>query len=141
MSNVNIETLLYEEIDAEFEKLSKLEPGTEQHKAAADTLAKLMDRAIEIDRVESECSDKLAAREADLELRQKQFERELELKEQQLADEKKDRWWKNIIGAAGVVLPLVVTIWGTKTSLKFEEEGTVTTPIGRGFISKLLPKK
>lgn len=130
MSNVNIETLLYEEIDAEFEKLSHLEPGTEQHKAAADTLAKLMDRAIEIDRVESESNDRAVARES-----------ELQLKEQQLTDEKKDRWVKNIIGAAGVILPLIVTIWGTKTSLKFEEEGTVTTPIGRGFINKLLPKK
>lgn len=130
MSNVNIETLLYEEIDAEFEKLSKLEPGTEQHKAAADTLAKLMDRAIEMDRVESESYDRAEARES-----------ELKLKEQQLSDEKKDRWVKNIIGAAGVILPLIVTIWGTKTSLKFEEEGTVTTPIGRGFIQKLLPKK
>lgn len=130
MSNVNIETLLYEEIDAEFDKLSKLEPGTEQHKAAAETLAKLMDRAIEMDRVESESEDRAAARES-----------EMQLKERQLADEKKDRWWKNIIGVAGVVLPLVVTIWGTNKSLKFEEEGTVTTPIGRGFISKLLPKK
>lgn len=130
MSNVNIETLLYEEIDTEFEKLSQLEPGTEQHKAAADTLAKLMDRAIEMDRVESESEDRAEARES-----------ELKLKEKQLSDEKKDRWVKNIIGAAGVILPLIVTIWGTKTSLKFEEEGTVTTPIGRGFINKLLPKK
>ena len=130
MSNVNIETLLYEEIDTEFEKLSQLEPGTEQHKVAADTLAKLMDRAIEMDRIESESEDRAETRES-----------ELRLKEQQLADEKKDRWWKNIIGAATVVLPLVVTIWGTNKSLKFEEEGTVTTPIGRGFIQKLLPKK
>lgn len=130
MSNVNIETLLYEEIDTEFEKLSQLEPGTEQHKAAADTLAKLMDRAIEMNRVESESEDRAETRES-----------EMKLKEQQLSDEKKDRWVKNIIGAAGVILPLIVTIWGTKTSLKFEEEGTVTTPIGRGFINKLLPKK
>lgn len=130
MSSVNIENLLYDEIETEFDKLSQLEPGTEQHKAAADTLAKLMDRAIEMDKVESDCKDKAAARES-----------EQHLKEQQLADEKKDRWIKNIIGAAGVVLPLLVTIWGTKVSLKFEEEGTFTTIMGRGFIQKLLPKK
>ena len=29
----------------------------------------------------------------------------------------------------------------TLTSLKFEEEGTVTTIVGRGFVNKLLPKK
>ena len=130
MSSVNIETLLYEEIDTEFDKLSKLEPGTEQHKAAADTLAKLMDRAIEIDKVESERMDKEAIRKS-----------EQILKEQQLKDEKKDRVVKNIIGAAGVVLPLIVTIWGTKVSLNFEKEGTFTTIMGRGFIQKLIPKK
>lgn len=130
MSSVNLETLLYEEIETEFDKLSNLEPGTEQHKAAADTLAKLMDRAIELDRIESDCKDKEATRESDL-----------LLKEQQLKEEKKDRLVKNIIGAAGVVLPLIVTIWGTKVSLNFEKEGTFTTIMGRGFIQKLLPKK
>jgi hypothetical protein len=130
MSSVNLETLLYDEIDTEFDKLSSLEPGTEQHKAAADTLAKLMDKAIELDRVESERMDKEATRKS-----------EQLLKEQQLKDEKKDRFVKNIIGAAGVVLPLIVTIWGTKVSLNFEKEGTFTTIMGRGFIQKLLPKK
>ena len=130
MSSVNIETLLYEEIETEFEKLSQLEPGTEQHNAAADTVAKLMDRVIEMDKVESDCNDRAAVRES-----------EQLMKEQQLADEKIDRFIKNVIGAASVVLPLIVTIWGTKVSLKFEEEGTFTTIMGRGFINKLLPKK
>jgi hypothetical protein len=130
MSSVNIEHLLYEEIGTEFSKLAELEPGTERHKAAADTLAKLMDRAIEIEKVESDCKEKELARES-----------EKLLKEQQLNDDKKDRLVKNIIGAAGVVLPLIVTIWGAKASMNFEKEGSFTTVMGRGFISKLLPKK
>ena len=130
MSSVNIETLLYDEIETEFEKLSNTEPGTDEYKATLDGLTKLMDRAIEIEKVESDCREKTAARESDA-----------LIKQQQLVDEKKDRLIKNIIGAAGVVLPLLVTIWGTKVSLKFEEEGTFTTIMGRGFINKLLPKK
>lgn len=130
MSSVNIENLLYDEIETEFDKLSQLEPGTEQHKLAADTLTKLMDRAIELDKVEIECKDKEATRES-----------EQLLKEQQMKDEKKDRLIKNIIGAAGVVLPLIVTIWGTKVSMRFEKEDSFTTIMGRGFIQKLLPKK
>lgn len=130
MSSVNIENLLYDEIETEFDKLSQLEPGTEQHKLAADTLTKLMDRAIELDKVEIECKDKEATRES-----------EQLLKEQQMKDEKKDRLVKNIIGAAGVVLPLIVTIWGTKVSMRFEKEDSFTTLMGRGFVQKLLPKK
>lgn len=130
MSNVNIETLLYDEIETEFDKLSKLEPGSEKYKVTLDGLTKLMDRAIEIEKVDIDCKDKEATRES-----------EQLLKEQQMSEDKKDRLVKNIISAAGVVLPLIVTIWGTKVSLKFEEEGTFTTIMGRGFINKLLPKK
>lgn len=130
MSSVNVETLLYDEIATEFEKLSQLTPGSEEHKATADTLVKLMDRAIEIDKVDRDCAEKEEARKSE----------EL-LKQQQLEDEKKDRLIKNILSIAGIALPLLVTIWGTKVSLEFEKEGTFTTIMGRGFINKLLPKK
>ena len=56
-------------------------------------------------------------------------------------DEKRDRRIKNGITIAGIVIPSLITIWGTIKSLNFEKEGTVTTIMGRGFINKLLPKK
>lgn len=127
---MNMETLLYDEIEAEFEKLRTAEPGSEQYKITVDGLTKLMDRAIEMEKVSNDCDDKAKTRESD----------EL-MKQQQLRDDKKDRIVKNIISAVGVVLPLIVTVWGTKVSLKFEEEGTFTTLMGRGFVNKLLPKK
>lgn len=127
---MNIETLLYDEIETEFEKLRTTDTGSEQYKVTVDGLTKLMDRAIEMERINNDCDDKAKTRESD----------QL-MKEQQLLEDKKDRLVKNIISAAGVVLPLIVTIWGTKVSLKFEEEGTFTTIMGRGFINKLLPKK
>ena len=130
MSKVNIETLLHDEIETEFTKLSELKPGTDEHKVAVDELTKLMDRAIELEKIDRECEDKATARDS-----------EERMKKQQLEDEKKDRVVKNVLCAAGIVLPLIVTIWGTKVSLKFEEEGTITTQMGRGFIQRLFPKK
>lgn len=127
---MNIQTLLYDEIEEEFEKLRKIEYGSEQYKVTVDGLAKLMDRAIEMEKFDSDCEDKAKTRKSE----------QLE-KAQQLAAEKKDRLIKNIISGAGVVLPLLVTIWGTKVSLKFEEEGTITTIMGRAFVNKLLHKK
>ena len=127
---MNIEHLLYDEIETEFEKLRDKDPGSDEHKAIVDEIVKLMDRAIEMEKVNNDCDDKAEIRE-----------NERTMKQQQLDDEKKDRLIKNIIGVAGIVLPLMVTIWGTKVSLKFEEEGTFTTIMGRGFINKLLPKK
>lgn len=115
----NIETLLHEEIQDGFDALSKMERGTEIHKTTVDEVAKLFDKAIEIEKIEVEAKEKAKAREED----------------------RKDRRFKNGIAVGGIVLPLAVTIWGTLKTLKFEEEGTVTTMMGRGFINKLIPKK
>ena len=126
----NIEPMLESKIAAEFEKLKELEPGSEEHKERFRELTELTKLAIEIDKVEIDGADKAATRES-----------EQLMKQQQMNDEKKDRVVKNLLSAAGIVLPILVTIWGTKVSLKFEEEGTFTTIMGRGFINKLLPKK
>ena len=72
-----------------------------------------------------------------------QFYKEIDndFKSQQMEDERKDRLVRNGITIASIVIPTAVTIWGTLKSFKFEETGTVTTTIGRGFINKLIPKK
>ena len=126
----NIETLLHEEIQDGFDALSKMERGTEIHKTTVDEVAKLFDKAIEIEKIEVEAKEKAKAREI-----------EASLKRAQMEEDRRDRRFKNGIAVGGIVLPLAVTIWGTFKTLKFEEEGTVTTIMGRGFINKLIPKK
>ena len=127
---MSIKTLLEVEIEEELDKLAGMKPGTDEHRATVDSVAKLMDRAIELEKL----ADAADERDQD-----RKFDNELKLK--QAKDEKLDRIVKNVISAAGIVLPICLTIWGTRTSLKFEEEGSITTTIGRGFINKLLPKK
>ena len=127
---MKIETVLHDEILNEFEELKKLEVGSEGYRTAVDGIGKLLDRAIEYDKLDAECNDKSLNRG---------FEEDYKL---QLAeDEKRDRRIKNIITIAGIAVPSMITIWGTIVSLNFEKEGTVTTIMGRGFINKLLPKK
>ena len=126
----NIETLLHEEIQDGFDALSRMERGTKNHKTTVDEVVKLFDKAIEIEKIEVETKEKAKAREI-----------EASLKRAQMEEDRKDRRFKNGIAIGGIVLPLAVTIWGTFKTLKFEEEGTVTTMMGRGFINKLIPKK
>jgi hypothetical protein len=116
---MNFEELLDEDLVSEMAKLRQTPYDNKDYAVVADTVDKLMAKKIELVKVQNE---QLA-------------------REQQFEDEKKDRLIKNIISVAGIVLPLAVTIWGVKVSLKFEEEGTFTTIMGRGFIQKLLPKK
>ena len=126
----SIRELLDEEIQVEFEKLSKLEVGSESYKATVDGLTKLVDRAVEIDKTEMENTTKIEAQNI-----------ENDFKALQIKEDNRDRWVRNGIAIAGIIVPSVLTVWGTLKSFKFEETGTVTTILGRGFINKLLPKK
>lgn len=124
------EKKLYDEINAEFEDLSKMALGTEEYKVTVDGLTKLMDRAIDMKKFDTEYAERIENQKMDNCLKQKQMD-----------EERKDRLIKNGISIAGIVIPSLITIWGTVKSMEFEKEGTITTIIGRGFINKLLPKK
>lgn len=113
------EKLLHDEIRNEFEKLKEMEVGTDDHKTAVDGLTKLMDRAIEIDKINIEHENNEKTR----------------------ADENKDRIIRHVLTVLGIAVPTATAVWGTLKSLKFEEEGTVTTIFGRGWLNKLLPRK
>lgn len=120
------ETMLHEEIQSELDELRKIEVGSEKYKVAVDGVAKLMDRAIEIDKINADAQEKVESREAEIDLKLKQLE----------AD-KKDQKVRNGIAIAGIGIPAVVSIWGTLKTLKFEEVGTVTTLAGREHLRKI----
>lgn len=127
---MSIKTKLHIEIDEGFDKINEMEIGTDQHKAAVDEIVKLMDRAIELEKVENDAEDKKKTRENDKALRLKQME-----------DENKDRLVRNCLTGASILSGIGVTVWGALKSWKFEETGTVTSTAGRKFINNLFSKK
>lgn len=127
---MRLETLLYEEVHSELEKLKDMKVGSEEYKSTVDGIAKLTDRAIEIEKIKIDKDEKVYNREIENNFKLKSME-----------DDRKDRYVKNGIAVAGILIPTFVTIWGTLKSFEFEKEGTITTIMGRGFINKLLPKK
>ena len=181
---MKFENLLEEAIETQFENLKDAEVGSNEYKATADVLTKLMDRAIEIDknnieyernneRYENEYDQKVTQREEEKKRREfdeemkrseleetkkrREFDEEIrraeldetrksskfeeELKKKQMEEDRLHRIITTGITVAGIVIPSVITIWGTIKSFEFEREGTITTIMGRGFINKLLPKK
>lgn len=124
-----IKELLVAEIREEFEQLRDVELGSDVYKSTVDGLAKLVDRQIEIEKMKFEHENEIKRQESDE-----------ELKVVQTVIDNRDRMFRNCMAVAGVVVPSIITIWGTVTTLKFEETGTVTTSMGRGFINKLLPR-
>lgn len=112
-------TKLNVEIEEKFDELAKLDPTTKEYSAAVDSVTKLMDRAIEIEKLESSETQN----------------------EKQMEEDRKSRLVKNCIDVGSVVLPLAVTVWGAKASFKFEETGTITTSVGRKFMDKIISWK
>lgn len=116
---MDIETMLNEEIRDEFENLKTMELGSDQYRTTVDGLTKLVDRAIDLEKISIEQSEK-----------QKQME-----------EDKKNRWVQNGITIGGILIPVGVTIWGTLKTFEFEKTGSVSTIMGRGFFQKMIPKK
>ena len=127
---MKIDTLLRQEIEKELGELSRIELGTEQYESTVNGVTKLLDRAIEMQKFDADRDDRLDSQE-----------RDYKLKLQQMSEDRKDRFWKNVLTALGIAIPTGVTVWGTLKSLKFEETGTITTVAGRSFISNLFRKK
>ena len=126
----NLKKMLHEEIENQFDGLEGIEIGSEAYRNAVDGLSKLMDREIEISKLQAEREDKLESRAI-----------ETRLKNRQLMDDKTDKIIRNGLTAAGLVVTAGLTVWGTLKTFKFEETGTITSSIGRGFIQRLTPRK
>lgn len=113
---MSMTTKLNVEIEDKLDKLANMDPSTKEYAVAVDSVTKLMDRAIEIEKLESSDSQN----------------------EKQMKEDRKSRLVKNCIDVGSIVLPLAVTIWGARASFKFEETGTITTSVGRKFMDKII---
>lgn len=118
--------LLSEEIQSEFDNLSNLEPGSEEHSKAVDSLSKLYKLKIEENKNEIDLVEK---------------QKEEQLKRDQMTEQLKDRWWKFGLEVGEVVVPLVFySVWMTR-GFKFEETGTYCSQTFRNFFSRLKPTR
>ena len=131
--NDEIKNQLEAEISSELDILKDTELGSEQYKTMVESISKLIDRHNEMSKIDLELQKHWLNERMEL----NRIEREKTLNERN----EKDQLFKNVISIGSIIVPVLVTVWGTYKTLKFEETGTVTTIMGRGFINKLLPKK
>lgn len=123
---MKIETMLHDGIEDGFNELKKIQVGTEEYKSTVDGLTKLLDRAIEIDKIDSEIQNNTKNR---------QSETNIEL--EKIENDRKDRIIKNCLTAASIICTAGITVWGSLKSWKFEETGVVTSGPGREFMRRI----
>lgn len=125
-----IKEMMEEEIKAEIEHLSELEPGSEEKSKAIDVMSKLCRLNVEVAKVDTEADEKREAQECE-----EQFRRE------QIRQQVRERYVRIGIATAEIVLPLIFYgIWMRK-GFKFEQDGTYTSTTFRGLFSKFKPTK
>ncbi len=122
--------VLDEEIRSELENLGKESIGSDEYKANVDGVTKLLDRKIELEKLEIESKDRIESRNA-----------EIELKLQQMKEEKKYRFIRNGITIGTFVGSCVVYGLAFIASTNFEREGTFTTEGGRSSLRNLMKLK
>lgn len=127
---MSTERLLDDVIRHDLELLRGMEAGTDQYRTTVDGVTKLMDRMLEIDKFNTEYSEKIESRET-----------EQEIERERMEHERRDRLIKNCLTATSIVSGVLLTVWGTYKTFKFEESGTITSTAGRKFINSLFFKK
>lgn len=137
MDENSIKELLSEEIAEEIQALSTLVAGSKEKSTAIDDLTKLYKLSIEESRSEWEADEKYNRRVMEDEANT----RDDELKQTQIAEQVKDRYFRLGIAAAELIIPLMFYgIW-MKKGFKFEETGTYTSTTFRGLFNRFRPTK
>ena len=126
MIKMSLRTWLELATEDGFNKLDKMEAGSDKYVNTAKALNEMSDRIIAIDKQKAEEENQ-------------KIDEKLRLK--QMKQEQIDRYVKHGLTAVSVLGGLALTVWGAKASWRFEETGTVTSTAGRKFINNLFFKK
>lgn len=138
---IDVKDQLIVSISNQIEELEGMKVGSDEYKITVDGISKLWDKLNESNKNDYDYLSADEARKLEKELKESQLAQETELKKQQLAEDRMDHWIKNGLTALSVVGGFVIAVWGTRTTLKFEETGSVTTMAGREFINSLFRRK
>lgn len=125
---MSIKTKLTEEFNDEILEISKMEVGSKEHSAAVESLTKLADRIIEIDKIDNE-----------KELKENAQSDDVLLKDKQLKVNKVDTVLKHAGNVGKALLMASVGIWIYSSSMEYEKDGVIpTTDGGRAIIKQFL---
>jgi hypothetical protein len=122
----NTMELLSEAIASEFDNLSSLDPGSEEHSKAVESLSKLYKLKIEETKNESDLIEK---------------QKEEQFKQEQMREQKIDRWVKVGVAVGELAIPLMFYGAWMRRGFKFEETGSYCSQTFRNFFSRLKPTK
>lgn len=130
MQKNEVNEVLNQTILDEIEKLKTAVTGSDEQGVALVNVKDLYHLKIEEEKTLLE-----------IEVKQRQMEKDDEFRQQQLKEQVKDRYFRVGVETAGIVLPLAFYASWMKRGLKFEETGIFTSQTFKGLISKFKPTR
>lgn len=125
---MSIRNELSTEFSSQLKEVNKMEVGTEEYKIAMDGITKMVDRIIELDKIEAENNFKYES-----------FDKENEFKRIQMRRDFRDKMIKNVIDGTKVIGGFGLTAWAFVASINFEKEGHLfSTEGGRAVLKSVL---
>lgn len=135
--NEEIKNLLDEEIKSQINAISDMDVDNENYSKAIDSLVKLHKLRIEETKSITDFEDRTYKREND----EKTCELSEEIRQEQLSEQKKDRYIRIGIDVAGLLVPIMFYSAWMRKGFKFEETGTFTSTTFRGLFGHFKPTR
>lgn len=125
---MRIENAVTDEALAALETVSKIQIGTDEYDKGVNSVTKLVDRTIEMEKVEIE------RRKLDIE------DRKLDVEEAKLEADKRNQFRKDLIGVGTFVVTTASGLLVVMETFRFDRTDTPTSTLGRTILAKFVPK-
>lgn len=132
-----IKNLLDEEIKSQINTISDMDVNDENYSKAVDSLVKLHKLRIEEMKSITDSEDQAYKRETDEET----CKLNEEIRQEQLSEQKKDRYIRIGLDVAGLLVPIMFYSTWMRRGFKFEESGTFTSTTFRGLFGHFKPTR
>ncbi len=132
-----IKNLLDEEIKSQINTISGMDVDDENYSKAVDSLVKLHKLRIEETKSITDSENLAYKRETDEET----CKLNEEIRQEQLSEQKKDRYIRIGLDVAGLLVPIMFYSAWMRKGFKFEETGTYTSTTFRGLFNRFRPTK
>ena len=120
---------LEEAVDRGLDLLKDTDIKAEEHRVLTDSVTKLTDRVIELDKIEAEAENQKRIREHE----------EL-MKKQQMKEDRIDKIIGHVWTGVRTVGSLALCAGLAVMAFTYEEKGTIASPIGKKLLSIVIPK-
>lgn len=132
-----IKNLLDEEIKSQINTISDMDVNDENYSKAVDSLVKLHKLRIEEMKSITDSEDQAYKRETDEET----CKLNEEIRQEQLSEQKKDRYIRIGLDVAGLLVPIMFYSAWMRKGFEFEKTGTFTSTTFRGLFGHFKPTR